>query len=87
MENCSQSGDMWASYHMISSRPLQPGPCPLPPSPVHPTCTPNSSTRLVHQTCPPDSWSLKNKELFQIALGDRARVGGVPLVDRPRLKN
>ena len=33
-----------------------------------------------------DLWSLKNKELFWIGLVDHLRVGGVQLVDCPRVE-
>ena len=33
-----------------------------------------------------DSWSLENKELFQIGLMDRSHVGGARLVDCPHME-
>ena len=34
-----------------------------------------------------DSWSLTNKELFLIGLVDQPHMGGVRLVDRPRVEH
>ena len=56
-----------------------------------PTHGPDAWTRIVDQTCSLDlwtvpAWNLKNKELFRIGLVDRPRVGGVRLVDRPRVE-
>ena len=33
------------------------------------------------------TWSLNNKELFQIGLLDHPHVGGVQIVDRPSLES
>ena len=53
---------------------------------VGPNCGPELWTQLVHPTREPNLWSLKNKELFRIGLVDRPRVGGVRLVDHPRVE-
>ena len=53
---------------------------------MDPTCGLDLWTRLVDPTRGPNLWSLKNKELFRIGLVDRPRVGGVQLVDRPRVE-
>ena len=48
---------------------------------VDPNRGPDSFTRLIHLTLGPDSWSLKNKQLFRIGLVDQRREGGVQLVE------
>ena len=51
--------------------------------PMSTTRPPNLFTRLIHPIGQTDSCSLRNKDFFRIALGDRPRVGGVKIVDRP----
>ena len=53
---------------------------------VDTTHGPDLCTRLLVLTRGPDTWNLKNKELLRIGLVDRPRMGGVQLVDRPRME-